>query len=110
MASSQQTTALVPFLSRVFWGVLGPAFLLLCFLQIIGYGGGWLTQADIIFLGVLVGLPVARWLEFRAGNPLTATGQPATTAHLRRYALKTLLIGLTVWAVANLIGNYWVAR
>jgi hypothetical protein len=108
MTSSQQTTALVPFLSRVFWGVFGPLILLLCLFQIVSSGGGWFTQVNIIFLGVLVGLLVARWLDFRAGNPLTATGQPATTAHLRRYALKTLLIGVGVWVMANLMGNYWV--
>jgi hypothetical protein len=46
-----------------------------------------------------------RWMEFRLGTPLTATGEPATADDLRRYALGLGLIGLGVWVVVNLIGN-----
>jgi hypothetical protein len=33
------------------------------------------------------------------------TGGPAVRAHLYRYVPAALLLGLSVWAVANVIGN-----
>jgi hypothetical protein len=35
---------------------------------------------------------------------MTATGEPATTEHLRRYFLGAATLGLAVWIVANLPG------
>jgi hypothetical protein len=77
---------------------------------IINAGTGWLTGLDLAFLAVLGGMLLARWLEFRGGDPQTATGEPATLAHLRRYTLVALLLGLAVWVVANLVGNHWLNR
>jgi hypothetical protein len=48
---------------------------------------------------------IGRWTEFRSGLPMTATGEPATAEHLRRYALGLGLLGLGLWIAANLIGN-----
>ena len=59
---------------------------------------------------VLGGLLVARWLEFRGGNPQTSTCEPATPADLRHYVLGTIVLGFGAWVVANLIGNHWLTR
>jgi hypothetical protein len=53
---------------------------------------------------------LARWQEFRRGNPKTTEGQPATPDHLWRYVRATVAVGLGVWVVANVIGNHVLDR
>jgi hypothetical protein len=89
----------------MFWMMIGPALLFLLAVAIGREGGGWLTPQDIAFFAVLCGMILGRLLEFRGGDPRTADGQPATKAHLRRYAAAVLAIGLGVWTAANLIAN-----
>lgn len=87
--------------------MIGPAILFLLTIGIARDGGGWFTLKDIAFLAVLAGVILGRFVEFRGGDPRTATGDPATHEHLRRYVVLTLAIGFAVWTVANLIGNHW---
>jgi hypothetical protein len=84
--------------------MVGPITLLLLALSIAGQRGGWLTLPSLAYFPVLGGTMLGRWLEFRCGFPLTATGEPATTDHLRRYVLAAATLGLAVWIVANLPG------
>jgi peptidoglycan/LPS O-acetylase OafA/YrhL len=91
----------------MYWVLFGPAILVLLTLQNAS-GNRWFDAADFFFLALLAGLFAARWVEFRAGNPQTASGDPATPQNLRRYILATLLIGLGAWVLANLIGNHWL--
>ncbi len=65
-----------------------------------------MSAADFAYFVVLASLIFARWLEFRGGDPRTATGEPAAMIHFRRYAWIVLGIGLGLWIVANLIGNH----
>ena len=94
-------------LSRLLWMMIGPMILMLLTVNIINSGSGWLTAADVAFFVVLGIMLLARWFDFRAGNPRTISGDPATPRHLRRYLPLTLVIGLGVWAAANAIGNHW---
>ena len=104
------TTSPLVILARVYWMMLGPLLLALLAFTIIDRGNGWFTPADLAFLVVLGGLLLARWLEFRGGNPQTSTGEPATPAHLRRYVCGAVLLGFAAWGVANLLGNHWLSR
>ena len=90
-------------LSRVFWMLFGPLLLVLLLYKIIERGGGWLTSSDVAFLVVLAGLPIARWIEFRASDPRTSTGEPATQAHLQKYITVALLVGIAAWIAAKLL-------
>lgn len=110
MTIVQPTTSFVPVLGRIVWMMLGPLALVLLAVRIAYLGQGWLTGVDVAFLAVLGGVILARWLEFRGGNPQTATGEPATPDHLRRYSLAVLAVGLAVWVLANLLGNHWLSR
>jgi hypothetical protein len=85
--------------------MFGPAAMLICTIVIIETGNGWFTGADFAFLIALAVTVLARCLDFRAGNPRTAMGEPAQPNHLRRYVPAALVLGLAVWSVANLIGN-----
>ena len=84
--------------------MVGPITLCVLALSIAEQRGGWLTLTSLAYLAVLGGTILGRWLEFRVGHPMTATGEPATTEHLRRYFLGAATLGLAVWIVANLPG------
>lgn len=95
---------------RIFWIMIGPLLLV-----VLGYRvfltapDGWLTPADLGFLGILALLVVVRCLEFRSERPQKATGEPATTQDLRRYVVAAILLGLLAWIGANLLGgNQWL--
>jgi hypothetical protein len=107
--STEHAPSLSLFLSRIVWMMFGPLFLLLCAGKVISTGNGWFTPADIAYFVVLAVTLFARWFEFLKGQPQTATGDPATAADLHRYTLAMLALGLGVWVVANLIGNYLLA-
>ena len=109
MAPTQLSNSLFVMFSRVYWMAIGPAILVLLALNIINRGNGWFTPVDFAFLALLGVLLLARWIEFRGGDPHTSTGEPATPEDLRRYALYAILIGLGAWVVANLIGNHLLA-
>ncbi len=104
--ATHTSTPFLAILGRVFWMMLGPMLLVLMTFMIATTGNGWLTHADFGFLGILVAIMIARWLEFRGGNPQTAEGQPATPAHLRRYLIAVVVLGLGLWVMANVVGNY----
>lgn len=105
-----RTTSFPVALARVFWMMVGPMALVVLLIGILTKGSGWFTLTDFAFFTVLGGMLLARVIEFRGGNPLTDLGEPATPAHLRRYVIATLVVGLGVWVLANLIGNHWVPR
>jgi hypothetical protein len=98
-----RTTPFWVVLSRVFWMLPGPLLFVLLLSKVVDSGGGWVTPLDAACLVVLGLLPLARWLEFRGGDPRTSTGEPATEAHLRKYVIVTLLVGLAAWMVAKLV-------
>lgn len=84
--------------------IVGPITLILLAVSIAGQRGGWLTLPSLAYFPVLGGTMLGRWLEFRVGDPMTSTGEPATTAHLRRYLLTAATLGVAVWIVASLPG------
>lgn len=89
--------------------MVGPILLALMAFLVVKTGNGWLTGADAGFLGILAAIMLARWLEFQGGHPQTADGEPATRTHLRRFLLGGTAIGLSVWMIANILGNYVLA-
>ncbi len=103
--TTQTMTSFPAFVGRVFWMMVGPFALATLALSIAGRADGWLSPSDLIYFVVMAGMLIGRWTEFRYSLPLTATGEPATAEHLRRYALGLGLLGLGVWVAANLIGN-----
>ncbi len=96
-------------MGRLMWMFFGP--MLLCFITygIVTSGSGWLTTRDIAFGVVIALMAGGRWWEHRSGAAMTATGDPATEAHLTRYVQILLPLAAVVWVVANVLGNHVLA-
>ena len=96
--STSETTFRVLF-ARLTWMLLGPMALFLLLSSIATRGGGWLTPPDLGYLAVLAVMIGGRWLEYRSGHAQTASGEPATADHFRRYVVGASAVGLAVWVV-----------
>jgi hypothetical protein len=64
---------------------------------------GW-SIADLAFW-LLVGLLIGtRYIDIVRYQGTTVDGEPATTAHFKRYTLLLLVVSAAVWAVARALG------
>jgi hypothetical protein len=105
MATVRSTTG-PALLARFVWMMAGPVTLALFALAMVAQHGRWLSFASLMYFPVLGVTLGARWHEFRLGEPMTATGEPATLAHLRRFVVKATLAALAVWVAANWLGGF----
>lgn len=103
-----QPTSILVLLGRLAWAIFCPVALVPITMSIVLQSRGWFTGVDVFFFVVLGLALLGRWLEFRGGDPRTAYGEPATRAHLYRYFVVTSAVGLTIWILANILGNHVV--
>lgn len=102
------TSPLLPLFGRLLWLLLGPLALVVTLLAIIQGGNGWLTPPDLTFFAVLAAMMLGRWLEFRAVQATRSGAEITSASELANYLFRLSVGGLTVWAAANLVGNYWL--
>ena len=101
--ASNPSTSLMAVMSRLFWMLVGPASLSILGLFIANNHTGWLAPRSVIFLGLLIGVVLARWFD-----PLDSYGQ-STTPRQRQLELASLItLGLGGWLIANVLGVYWL--
>ncbi len=105
-APTPQLNSIGLLFARLAWMLLGPLLLLVLLYWTVSTGRGWLTTWDGVYWVVVVGMVACRWIEIKSGSALTATGEPATPAHFRRYAEVLLVAAAVAWIAANLIGNH----
>jgi len=95
-------------LGRLMWMILGP-ILSFSITYAIVTREGWFTIWDAAF-GVVVAMMVGgRWVEQRSGSAMTATGEPATAEHFKRYVRVLLPLAGGAWVAANVLGNHVLA-
>ncbi len=86
--------------------LFGPAALLVSAVLILTTPrAGWRTDADMVFGIGVIGMIFGRYVEYRGGNPLTSTGEPATIGNLQRYAVVAAIFGSLTWFIANIVSN-----
>ncbi len=95
--------------ARITWILVGPLLAAAVVYAIIVNGRGWLTGWDALFAGLVALMVVGRWAEFRSGAATTATGEPATVEHTRRYTRVLVPAAVGVWVAANVLGNHVLA-
>jgi len=88
-------------LTRLCWMLFGNAVLLFSAVFIAQNTQGFFSKADIAFWGGVALLVGARYLDIRGFKGSTATGQPATMAHWRRYASAVVVAALCIWGIAH---------
>jgi hypothetical protein len=88
---------------RLFWILFGPPILAMLAYGLAVHKQGWFGPRSIAFLVVLGLLLIVRRFD-----PETADGEPTTPAHLRKYTLIVLSVGLATWVAAHLAAHYWI--
>jgi hypothetical protein len=94
---------------RIFWMLLGNAILFFAALSIFQHKGEILHTADIVYWATTAALVIARYLDIKFWKGLTATGQPATMSHWRKYTVILLVCLTAVWAALHTI-NYFIVN
>jgi hypothetical protein len=67
--------------------------------------GSALSAVDLAFWGTVALLVALRYLDIRGLGGLTATHEPATMSHWRRYAILLLVVSFLAWAIAHGIAH-----
>ena len=89
---------------RLHWMILGAAALATCALFLLQGGHSAVSLPSFAMWGIAASMVGARWLDISRFHGLTADGVPATTSHLRRYALGVGAATAALWSGALAIG------
>jgi len=103
---SEPATPLLAVLGRLTWMLFGPLAVVLSAITLVGKDKALLSLADAGYFTALAAMLLGRCVEFSSGHALTATGEPATTSHLRRYLIGAAAIGLGVWLLVKAAGSF----
>jgi hypothetical protein len=106
---TEKHDSILSLLLRFFWMLLGDVILLISAIFIF-QGKDWkFHTADVFFLGITAALILARYLDIKFYNGLTASGEPASMANFRKYAGVLLLFSAAIWILAHIL-NYLMAK
>ncbi len=92
-------------LVRLAWMLFGNIALFLLAAFIAQHTQTAFSTTDLAYWAVVAAAIAARYWDIRSFKGQTATSQPATMAHWRRYALVLLVVSLVVWGAAHAIAR-----
>ena len=90
-------------LVHLFWMGAGNAILILCLFYIIHNHVRGLVLVDLGYWLTVVAMIAARWVDIRSYHGDTATGEPATLTHWRKYAVRLAVGTLVFWIIIHLL-------
>ena len=90
---------------KIFWTLFGNVILIVSVVLIFQRKDRMFHTADGVFWGTVAALVLARYLDIKLYNGLTATGQPASMSHWRKYAVVLLICSAVLWVLLHVI-NY----
>ena len=90
-------------LARTFWMFLCNFALMVCAANIFMGESKSTRTSDIIFWCVVPAMIIVRFLDIKFLDGQTATGEPATLAHWRRYAVLLIVISAIIWSAAHAV-------
>lgn len=88
-------------LVRMGWMVFGSLAMVLCIVTIARHTGSFLSVADAVLWALVPVLIWLRHIDITRMKGQTASGQPATLSHWKRYAGLLLAFSLVAWAAAH---------
>ena len=91
---------------RLFWMMIGNLLLLLCAYSITQNRSSFLSLADAFYWAAVGCLLAVRYADIRYFKGLTAEGDPASTAHWRRYAVLLGVVSSGLWLGAHAIAYF----
>jgi hypothetical protein len=89
------------YLVRFIWMLIGPAVAILSLLLIFQNRQGSFSSADAVLWCAVLASVVLRYIDVSRLNGLKATGEPASIADWRRYALVVVIVALVLWGIAR---------
>lgn len=89
-------------LIRLFWMAFGNLALLMLALLIFQRKG--FSALDAAYWAVVAALGGARYADIARFDGLTASGEPATMRHFRRYVLGLFAVATGLWVCMHLLG------
>ena len=95
-------------LVRLAWALVGHGIILLSLVYIFERGGGRfaLGAPDAVFWAAVMGCLGVRYLDISHFAGRTATGQPATSADWRRYAVILVVVAAVLWGGAHVLARF----
>jgi len=90
-------------LVHLFWMGAGNAILILCLIYIIHNHVRGLAIVDLGYWLTVMAMVAARYVDIRSYHGDTATGEPSTLSHGRKYAVRLVIGALFVWIIIHLL-------
>ncbi len=107
---TEKHDSILSLILRLFWMLLGNVILIVSAIFIL-QGKNWqFHTADAFFWGTAVALVLARYLDIKYFNGLNATGEPASMANWRKYAVVLTIGSAVIWALAHIINHIIVNK
>ena len=100
--STEKYDSIFSLIVRVFWMLFGNVILLVSAALIFQRKDWKFHTADMIFWVTATALVLARYLDIKLYNGLTA-GEPASMSHWRKYAAVLLICSAVVWVLLHAI-------
>jgi hypothetical protein len=88
---------------RTFWMLFGNVILIASAVLIFQRKDWMFHTADVVFWGTVAALILARYLDIKLYNGLTAAGKPSTMSHWRKYTAVLLVCSIVVWGLLHVI-------
>jgi hypothetical protein len=101
-----QETGFLAILIRIFWMMMGNMALGLCAVFITINSIPYFSVYDFIYWMIVVMLIIARYIDVKKLNGLTADGDPATPAHWRRHTFLLILVSVPLWIISHSLGYF----
>ena len=95
------SSSVLGILLRLFWMIIGNVVLGFSGLYILWGRESFFSVFDISYGAVVPLLIVSRYVDIAKFHGATGTGEPATMAHWRRYALGVLVISVAAWVILH---------
>ena len=103
--STEKYDSIFSLIVRVFWILFGNVILLVSAILIFQRKDWMFHTADVVFWGTVAALVLARYLDIKLYNGLTATGKPASMSHWRKYAVVLLICSVVIWVLLHIINH-----
>lgn len=96
-------SGILAILARPFWMFFGNFILLISATTIFAGEGETSYVSDLFFWSGVIAMVFVRFLDIRFLDGLTATGEPASLRHWRRYTFFLALVSAAIWSAAHIV-------